>query len=449
MNITVLGIGYVGLITACCFAERGHHVMCFDIDALKIHQLSEGICPIYEEGLEEMILRNKQEGRLSFTSHLSLAASFAQVYIIAVPTPSLSDGQCDLSYIFSAITMLSSEIHHDSIMIIKSTVPPGTAATVKKMLQTLLPSHLACDVVSNPEFLKEGSAIYDCMHPDRIILGLDHERTLQTLLDLYSPYSLPQEQIVVMDNCSAEMTKYAANAMLATRISFMNELSHLCEHAGANIHFVKQGMSLDSRIGHQFLNAGAGYGGSCFPKDIKALIAVGKAFGDPTPLLEAVDEVNQRQKKTAFKKIEHYFSFFQGVAHKTVAIWGLSFKPHTDDLRESPSLTLIQQLLDHGAIVKLYDPVAIPKAKKILDHPNIIWCEDEYACALNAHGIVLMTQWPQFHTVNFSTLLSQMEGRLFLDGRNFYDPATMLSQGFHYLGIGIPSSPLPEQILSL
>ncbi|CAM0117153.1 UDP-glucose dehydrogenase family protein [Rhabdochlamydiaceae symbiont of Dictyostelium giganteum] len=446
MHVTILGAGYVGLITAVCLAEFSHSVICLDIDEEKIKMLSQGIPPLYERGLEEMLKRHLQEGNLSFTTNIQEATLRSTVYMIAVPTPSLPDGSCDLSFVLKAATSIAPKMTEGSTIIMKSTTPPGTALQIKALIQSRLPSHVSFDVISNPEFLREGSAIQDCLHPDRIILGVDNERSLKTALKLYHPLALSQDKWLVMSPSSAEMTKYAANAMLATKISFINEIANLCERIGANVSDVKKGISADHRIGPHFLNAGAGYGGSCFPKDVKALVALGKQFGYSPSLLEEVDAVNQRQKEVMFHKIKSYFSSKGGVTGKTIGILGLAFKPHTDDLRESPSLTLIQQLLDHGALLRLYDPIAILKAKHVLQSPLITWCEDEYECALTSHAIVLMTEWPQFYTCDCSLILAQMQGSAFFDGRNVFEGEKMRSLGFDYHGIGTPSSLLVETV---
>lgn len=443
MNLLIVGTGYVGLVTGAAFAEMGHHVICLDIDRAKIDNLNHGIIPIFEPGLEEIIKRNVAAGRLSFTHDYKESVSRAEVCFIAVPTPSTEDGSCDLSYVLKAASEIALHMTGYLLIVNKSTVPVGSAAKVKETISTTLKQQglsLPFDVVSNPEFLKEGSALSDCMKPDRIILGVDTPKAAALMKEIYSAFTLNHDRIMVMDTRSAEMTKYAANAMLAARISFMNELAGLCERVGANINEVRIGIGSDSRIGYQFLYAGAGYGGSCFPKDIRALKAMAESVDYETPILEAVDAINKRQKKVLGQKISAHFSQFGGVADKTIAIWGLSFKPDTDDMREAPSLQLIEELLAAGAHVRLYDPISIPKAKMILkDHPRISWCKDEYDAAEKADAIALITEWKQFRFVDFEEIQKKMEGLAFFDGRNQYKHQEMKAKGFAYYGIGIPS----------
>lgn len=443
MNLLIVGTGYVGLVTGACFAEMGHHVVCLDIDRVKIEKLKEGVIPIFEPGLEEIIKRNVAAHRLSFTHDYREGISHATVCFIAVPTPSTEDGSCDLSYVLKAASEIAQHMADYQLIVNKSTVPVGSAAKVKEAISLKLKERgvsIPFDVVSNPEFLKEGSAVSDCMKPDRIILGVDAAKPAAMMREIYSAFTVNHDRIMVMDTRSAEMTKYAANAMLAARISFMNELAGLCERVGANINEVRIGIGSDSRIGYQFLYAGAGYGGSCFPKDIRALKSMADSVSYPTPLLEAVDTINQRQKKILGQKIASYFAKLGGVADKTIAIWGLSFKPDTDDMREAPSLQLIEELLAAGAHVRLYDPIAIPKAQIILkDHPRISWCKDEYDAAEKADAIALITEWKQFRFVDFEEIQKRMDGSAFFDGRNQYKHQEMKAKGFVYYGIGIPS----------
>lgn len=443
MEILVIGVGYVGLVTGTCFAEMGHHVTCLDIDKGKVDRLKKGEVPFYEPGLKELVTRNHKAKRLSFTTSYTFAKK-SDVIFIAVGTPPNKDGSADLSYVEAAAHSISAQITDYTVIVNKSTVPVGTARNLKQLIRDSLAERgvdYPFDVVSCPEFLKEGSAIDDCMKPDRIIIGSDSEKATRTLKRLYSSFTLNHDRILIMDIESAELAKYASNAMLATRISFMNELSGICEKVGANINQVRLGMSGDHRIGYHFLYAGAGYGGSCFPKDIRALCAIAEKLDYETPLLKAVDVVNERQKKRLPKKISDYFSKKGGVKGKTIAIWGLSFKPNTDDMREAPSLTLIRSLLKKGANLRLYDPIAMDNAKKELKGKDKIrFCINEYQAAQNADAIILMTEWKQFRFVNLKTVLTKMRGNAFFDGRNQYHPKEMATKGFHYVGVGVPKA---------
>ncbi len=435
MNLLMIGTGYVGLVTGACFAEMGHHVICLDIDREKIERLKNGEIPIFEPGLEELIKRNVSAGRLQFTSDYAEGVKHSLVCFLAVPTPSDEKGSCDLSHVLLAIEQIAEQMDGYRLIVNKSTVPVGSAEKVKQLIGSL--QNHPFDVVSNPEFLKEGSAVNDCMKPDRVVIGTDNPKAAELMKELYSPFTLNHDRILLMDIPSAEMTKYAANAMLATRISFMNELAGLCEKLGANINDVRVGIGSDTRIGYQFLYAGIGYGGSCFPKDIRALRSMAEAVNYPTPILEAVNTINEAQKRLLSKKISLYFGNPSG---KTIAIWGLAFKPNTDDMREAPSLQLIQELLSQGAILRLYDPVSMSKAQKTLpSHPNLYWCQDEYDAAQGADGIALVTEWKQFRFVDFATILNSMAGKGFFDGRNQYKPHEMQAKGFDYFGIGIPN----------
>jgi UDPglucose 6-dehydrogenase len=434
MYLLVVGTGYVGLVTGACLAEMGHHVICLDIDAKKIAALNHGTIPFFEPGLEEIVKRGTATGRLFFTTDYASAVAQAQVCFIAVPTPSAEDGSCDLSYVIQAAQSIIEVMTDYRILVIKSTVPVGTADMLRQLLKTAIPF----DIVSNPEFLKEGAAVTDCMKPDRIVLGTSSESAANTLKTIYSAFNVNHDRILVMDHLSAEMTKYVANAMLACRISFMNEMSQLCEKLGANINDVRKGIGSDKRIGSGFLYAGLGWGGSCFPKDISALLNMAEVAGVPTPLLSAVSSVNATQKKVLAKKMARYFAKQGGVSNKTIAIWGLSFKPDTDDIREAPALHLIEELLEQGAHLRLFDPIAIPNAQALLSHPHITWCDTEYHAAEGADAIALVTEWKQFRFVEAPLLLQTMKGKAFFDGRNQYKPDEMNAHGFHYFGIGIP-----------
>lgn len=430
MKLLILGTGYVGLVSGACFAEMGHQVICLDIDKQKIESLKQGIVPIYEPGLEEIIQRNMHAGRLHFTTDLPQAVRSSSVIFLAVPTPSAPDGSCDTSYVLAAAASLAPLLTEYTVIATKSTVPVGTSHQIREIISSKTDAPF--DAVSNPEFLKEGAAVSDCLKPDRIILGVESERAEEIMREIYQSFNLNSDRILIMDTASAEMTKYVANAMLATRISFMNEMAEICEKLGANIHHVRRGIGADERIGTHFLYSGVGYGGSCFPKDIRALKAI-----SASPILTAVDLVNERQKHLLAQKI---ISYFGSVSTKTIAIWGLSFKPNTDDLREAPSLTLIDDLLAQGAYLRLYDPIAMPKAREILSHPNITFCSDEYDAAHSSDAIALVTEWKQFRTVNFDQIIPHMKNLALFDGRNQYSPSTLLSKGFDYFGIGVSNT---------
>lgn len=440
MELLVIGIGYVGLVSATCLAEMGHHVTCLDINKEKIDMLNQGFIPIYEPGLEEMIRRNVKAGRLYFTTDYAQAVASAKVCFIAVDTPVTLEGFADLRYVRNVVTSIAEHMQNDYIVVIKSTVPVGTAAEMSEIMQERLDQRKVdfhFDVVSNPEFLKEGSATQDFMKPDRIIIGTENPDVVTVMKEIYSPFMLSHERMIIMDIASAEMTKYAANAMLATRISFMNELAGLCELNGANINKIRKGIGADKRIGYSFLYAGPGFGGSCFPKDIRALQAQAKIFGYEMPLIHAVETVNTRQKQVIGQKIATYFADKEGLAGKTIAILGLAFKPDTDDMREAPSLVLIRQLIDAGASLRLYDPVAMDNAKKCLPAAaDIVWCSDELDAALDADAVALLTEWKQFRFLDFTALKGRMKGQAFFDGRNQYVPHEMAKRGFDYISIG-------------
>ena len=449
MNILVIGVGYVGLVTGICFAEMGHRVICLDIDKGKIAKLQKGIVPFYEPGLQELLIRNQKAKRLTFTTSCQEAIEPSTLCFIAVGTPPLPDGSADTSFIKRAARAIGEHLNVYKVIVNKSTAPVGTAHMIQKEIQAALEERdfsVPFDVVSNPEFLKEGSAVNDCLKPDRIIIGSDSEKATALLKTLYSSFTLNHDRILVMDPKSAELTKYASNAMLATRISFMNELSEICEKVGADIHQVRHGMSGDPRIGYHFLYAGAGYGGSCFPKDIRALKAMAASHSCPTPILEAVETINEKQKRVLFQKMARYFAKKGGIEGKTIAIWGLSFKPGTDDIREAPALTLIEALHDKGAILHLFDPVAMPHMKKALkESDRIHFFASEYQAAIHADAIALLTEWKQFRFLDLCKILKRMRGAAFFDGRNQYKAKEMTTLGFDYFGIGIP--PLPIQLL--
>jgi UDPglucose 6-dehydrogenase len=442
MQILMVGTGYVGLVTGACFAEMGHMVTCLDIDREKIARLQQGIVPIFEPGLEELVKRNLAQKRLRFTTDYAKGVDEAAVCFIAVPTPSMPDGACDTSYVETAARQIAACMNGYKILVNKSTVPVGTAYRVGAVLREEFAKRgvsIPFDVVSNPEFLKEGAAVQDCLKPDRIIIGADHPKPAEVLKEIYSAFTLSHDRIMMMDTLSAEMTKYAANAMLATRISFMNEMAEICKRVGANINEVRKGIGSDSRIGYSFLYPGVGYGGSCFPKDVRALAATARAVGCDPLLLEAAEAVNNRQKKVLGQKISRYFAERGGVKEKTVAVWGLSFKPDTDDMREAPSIPFIEELLKEGAKLRLFDPVAMPNARKILgESPLITWCTDEFDAAHGADAVALLTEWKQFRLVDFKPVRDRMKGIAFFDGRNQYKPLDMKNKGFDYIAIGVP-----------
>ena len=444
MKILMVGTGYVGLVTAACFSEMGHHVICLDIDQQKIAHLKRGLLPIFEPGLQELTLRNVEAGRLTFTTEYRDAIEQSDVCFLALPTPSHEDGSCNLSYVYAAVSEIARHMNQYKIIVNKSTVPVGTSYQIKQLISSILNERneeIKFDVVSNPEFLKEGCAISDCMKPDRIILGVENAQSAKIMCEIYSAFTINRNRIFLMDPISAEITKYAANGILAMRISFMNELAQLCEKTGADIKQVRVGVGSDQRIGYQFLYAGVGYGGSCFPKDVRALCSMAKQHDLSMSILEAVDRVNERQKTVLFKKIDAYFAPQGGVKEKTIAIWGLAFKPDTDDMREAPSLTCIQELLNQGAFIRAYDPIAISNARKVLGHhPRLQFCKDEYDAACNADAIALITEWKQFRFVDFLKILPHLKQKVLFDGRNQYQLAEMKALGFEYFGIGVPSS---------
>lgn len=444
MKILMVGTGYVGLVTAASFSEMGHHVICLDIDAQKIANLHEGILPIFEPGLKEIVERNVAAERLTFTTDYEEGVKQSAVCFLAVPTPSNQDGSCNLSYVYAAASEIARHLDGYKIIVNKSTVPVGTAHQVNELISSILRERgadFSFDVVSNPEFLKEGCAISDCMKPDRIILGVENSHAAKIMRELYSAFTINHDRIFVMDTISAEMTKYAANSMLALRISFMNELAELCEKTGANIKHVRVGIGSDHRIGYQFLYAGAGYGGSCFPKDIRALSSIAKQYDLEMSILGSVEAVNERQKRLLGGKILSYFSSQGGIQGRTIAVWGLSFKPDTDDIREAPSLSLIQGLLEQGAFVRAYDPVAMPNARKFFGRDTRVqFCKDEYDAAMDADAIALVTEWKQFRFVDFHRILPHLKSKVLFDGRNQYQLSEMEEIGMEYFGIGVPSS---------
>ncbi|MHB8763234.1 MAG: UDP-glucose dehydrogenase family protein [Deferrisomatales bacterium] len=441
MKLCVIGTGYVGLVTGTCFAEMGNDVTCVDIDAAKIAGLQAKKLPIYEPGLQEVLDRNVDEGRLTFTTDLAEGVGKSLPLFIAVGTPEGEDGSADLQHVLAAARAIGRVMDGYRIVVTKSTVPVGTAELVRQAVQTELDGRgldLEFDVVSNPEFLKEGNAVQDCLKPDRIVIGTDNVRTAELLKELYGPFTRTNHPVIVMDVRSAEMTKYAANAMLATKISFINEIANICEKLGADVGAVRLGIGADSRIGYQFLFPGVGYGGSCFPKDVKALIQSARRAGWEPRVLEAVEAVNDRQKSLLAEKVLAHFEA-EGVDPSTaaVAVWGLAFKPNTDDMREAPSLTIIARLLAAGVRVQAYDPVAEASARQALGEARgLTFCPTNYDALKGAHALAVCTEWGAFRRPDFERMRSLMADPVVFDGRNIYEPRDMRKRGFTYFGMG-------------
>ncbi len=440
MKITIVGSGYVGLVTGTCFAEVGIEVTCVDIDKKKIENLNQGIIPIFEPGLEEMVHRNIKKGRLKFTTSLAEALEDCEVLFTAVGTPPGKDGSADLQYVINVARECGKNMKDYLLIVTKSTVPVGTAEKVKMALQEELNKRgvdIPFDVASNPEFLKEGAAIDDFLKPDRIVVGLDSQRAEELMKSLYKPFTLNGHPIIFMDITSAEMTKYAANAMLATKISFMNDIANLCEIVGADINMVRKGIGSDSRIGNKFIYPGIGYGGSCFPKDVKALIRTAEDFNYKLRVLRAVEEVNLDQKSVLFNKVLNYYN--GDLKDKVIALWGLSFKPQTDDMREAPSIVIVQKLLEAGAKVTAYDPVAMKEATHYLGE-TITYADDQYDALIDADCLLLVTEWPEFKFPNLKIIKKLLNKPVVFDGRNIYETAEMKRQGFDYFCIGIDTT---------
>ncbi len=437
MKITIVGTGYVGLVTGTCFAEVGIDVTCVDIDEKKIENLNKGIIPIYEPGLEEMVDRNVKKGRLKFSTKLSESLEGVSVVFGAVGTPPDEDGSADLQYVLQVATDVGTHMSDYLLMVTKSTVPVGTAEKVRTAMKDALAkrgSDLKFDVASNPEFLKEGAAVDDFLKPDRIVVGVDSDEAQTLMAKLYKPFTMSGHPVIFMDIVSAEMTKYTANSMLATKISFMNDIANLCEIVGADVNAVRKGIGSDRRIGKYFIYPGTGYGGSCFPKDVKALIKTSDNYGYSMEVLKAVENVNERQKSILFGKATKYFD--GDLSGKTFAMWGLSFKPQTDDMREAPSLVVIKKLIDAGAKVKAYDPVAMEEAERILGD-KVEFHNDMYEALIDADGLFIMTEWPEFKFPTFKVVKKLLKKPVIFDGRNIYDVAEMKEYGFDYTGIGV------------
>lgn len=436
MNIAIVGTGYVGLVSGTCFAEMGIDVTCVDVNEEKIKSLLEGRIPIYEPGLEDMVKRNVEAGRLHFTTDLLTCLDDVEVVFCAVGTPPDEDGSADLHYVLNVARTFGQNINRYTVFVTKSTVPVGTALKVKAAIMEELAKRGAdveFDVASNPEFLKEGAAIKDFMTPDRVVVGTDSERAQKLIAKLYKPFMLSGERMIFTDIPSAEMIKYAANSMLATRISFMNDVANLCELVGADVNMVRKGIGSDTRIGKKFLYPGCGYGGSCFPKDVKALIKTAEKNGYEMRVLKAVEDVNEHQKGILFEKLEKHFR--GDLKGKIVAMWGLAFKPETDDMREAPSLVLIDRLTKAGCTVKVYDPIAMDECRRRIGD-KVVYCKDMYEAALDADALMLVTEWKEFRMPSFAVLGKTMKQKVLIDGRNIYDKEELNENGFAYYKIG-------------
>ena len=435
MNIAIVGTGYVGLVSGTCFAEMGVNVTCVDINEAKINSLLSGNIPIYEPGLEEMVVRNHKEGRLHFSTDLSSCLDEVEIVFSAVGTPPDEDGSADLRYVLEVARTVGRHMNKYLVLVTKSTVPVGTAKKVKAVIQEELNKrgvNIPFDVASNPEFLKEGAAIKDFMSPDRVVVGVESEKAKEMMSRLYRPFLLNNFRVIFTDIPSAEMIKYAANSMLATRISFMNDIANLCELVGADVNMVRKGIGADSRIGSKFLYPGCGYGGSCFPKDVKALIKTAEKNGYSMRVLKAVEEVNEAQKSILFSKLRRHFETLEG---KVIALWGLAFKPETDDMREATSLVMIDLLRKAGATVKVFDPVAMDECRRRIGD-QVVYAKDMYEAVIDADALLLLTEWKQFRLPSWAVIRKVMKLPLLLDGRNIYDPVELKEQGFEYECIG-------------
>jgi UDPglucose 6-dehydrogenase len=437
MNVTVFGSGYVGLVTAACLADAGNHVVCIDVDAQRVATLQAGHCPFYEPGVDALLTRNARAGRIRFTTDAADGVQHGELIFIAVGTPPQEDGSADLQYVLEVARTVGQYMASYRVVCTKSTVPVGTARKVRAAIEETLAGRGArvdFDVVSNPEFLKEGAAVEDCMRPDRIIVGTDSARALEMMRTLYAPFNRNHDRLMAMDIESAELTKYAANAMLATRISFMNELALLAEKVGADIESVRRGIGSDPRIGFHFLYAGCGYGGSCFPKDVKALQRIGGEVGQSLGVLAAVETANERQKALLFARIQAYLGSLDG---KTVALWGLAFKPNTDDMREAPSRALMEAIWAAGGKVRAFDPIAMEATRRIYgERPDLVLTDSAEAACDGADVLALVTEWAQFRSPDFAAIKARLKRPAIFDGRNLYDPLLLAGLGFHYQGIG-------------
>ena len=441
MKLSMVGTGYVGLVTGTCFAEMGNSVICVDIDENKIEKLKQGIIPIYEPGLETMVKENFKRGTLEFTTEIKEALQNSDVIFIAVGTPQGEDGSADLQYVLKVAQDIGKYMTHKMIVVDKSTVPVGTADKVKETIQKELDKrgvNIPFEVVSNPEFLKEGSAIEDFMKPDRVVIGAENEETLEVMKELYAPFTHNHERFIAMDVRSAEMTKYAANAILATKISFMNEIANICERVGADVNKVRIGIGSDKRIGYSFIYPGCGYGGSCFPKDVQALNKIALDAGYRPRIIQAVEEVNRDQKRVLAQKVIKRFG--EDLNGKTFAVWGLSFKPETDDMREASSITIINELTKRGAKIKAYDPKAMDEAKEfyLKDNPNVEYTQSKYDALNGADAMLLVTEWKEFRSPDFDEMKQRLKNPIIFDGRNQYNIEKMKKKGFEYYQIGVP-----------
>ncbi|MCR4586665.1 MAG: UDP-glucose/GDP-mannose dehydrogenase family protein [Lachnospiraceae bacterium] len=440
MRVAVIGTGYVGLVTGTCFSDMGNEVWCVDVDEKKIENLKKGIIPIYEPGLLELVLKNFNSGALNFTTKIEDALKRCSICFIAVGTPMGEDGSADLHYVLAVAESIGKYMDHHMVVVDKSTVPVGTAGKVRAKIQEELDkrnSDLTFDVVSNPEFLKEGTAVSDCMKPDRIVIGVDNEAAAETMRELYRHYVLNTDNFILMDIASAEMTKYAANSMLATKISFMNEISRICEQVGADVNKVRKGIGSDKRIGYSFIYPGCGYGGSCFPKDVKALVKTAAEYGYEAKLLGAVEDVNYEQKHVIADKVKKRFG--EDLSGKTFAVWGLSFKPDTDDMREAAAITIINDLTAAGAKIRAYDPKAMEEAKKfyLKDNTSVEYVERKYDALEGADAMILITEWKEFRSPDFEEIKSILKNPVIFDGRNIYGKKTAEKYGFEYYQIGV------------
>jgi UDPglucose 6-dehydrogenase len=438
MRISVIGIGYVGLVTGVCFAEAGNDVVCMDVDRDKIEKLKKGIIPIYEPSLKEIVDNNIREGRLTFSTDIREAVDHGLILFIAVSTPQDEDGSADLKYIMAVAQEIGRAMKKYRIVVVKSTVPVGTCEKVKEVIKNetvKAGNEVFFDVASNPEFLKEGMAVEDCMKPERVVIGVEHNRVEEIMRELYAPFLRTGAPFIVMDLRSSELTKYAANSMLASRISFMNQMANICEKVGADVMMVMRGMGTDSRIGHKFLFPGIGFGGSCFPKDVRALIKTAYDAGLAPSILDAIMEANEAQKTIFVNKIRTFFN--QGLEGKKFAIWGLAFKPNTDDMREAPSLYIVNELTRLGAICNVFDPKAMESARRLLDgNPNVFFGKNQYEVLEGVDGLILITEWLSFREPNFERMKGLMRLPLIFDGRNQYNPKTLARLGFQYFCVG-------------
>ncbi|WP_068808194.1 UDP-glucose dehydrogenase family protein [Thauera phenolivorans] len=440
MKLTIFGTGYVGLVTGACLAEVGHTVVCMDVDQTKIEKLKDGIIPIWEPGLQPIVERNVAEGRLRFTTDVEEAVKHAEIQFIAVGTPPDEDGSADLQYVLAVAESIARHMPRYRVVINKSTAPVGTADKVKARIDQVLAERgepIPFDVVSNPEFLKEGAAVGDFLKPDRIIIGTRSAKAQERMRELYEPFNRNHERTMFMDVRSAELTKYAANAMLATKISFMNELANMAEILGADIEEVRKGIGADPRIGYHFIYPGCGYGGSCFPKDVQALGRTADQIGYDAPLLKAVEAVNNRQKTTLFAKLAKHFGGADKLAGKTIAVWGLAFKPNTDDMREAPSRTLLEALWEAGATVQVFDPVAMEETRRIYgERPQLALCSNKYSALEGADALAICTEWQQFRAPDFEEMEGLLKSKVIVDGRNLYSPERLQGDGWRYYSVG-------------